>query len=107
MLNVVFRYQVESEPDEIAARAEAPLLEQTVELSRAVTRDPWVRENILGEVLSIEEIAAGLYAVALAQPLRAKRARHLSSRCICSRTWRMSATRRAWSSTRRRPRINS
>ena len=71
MPNLVFRYQVESEPDQIAARADALLLEQTVELSRAVTRDPWVRENIVGEVLSIEEIGAGRYAVALAQPLRA------------------------------------
>jgi len=71
MPNLIFRYQVESEPDQIAARADALLLEQTVELSRAVTRDPWVRENIVGEVLSIEEIGAGRYAVALAQPLRA------------------------------------
>ena len=69
--NLVFRYQVESAPDEIAARADALLLEQTVELSRAATRDSWARENIIGEVLSIEAIGTRRYAVALAQPLRA------------------------------------
>ena len=71
MSNVIFRYVVESESDQISARADALLLEQTIELSLAVTRDPWVRENIVGEVLSIEEISVGRYGVALAQPLRA------------------------------------
>ena len=54
---------------DIAARAEALLLEQTVELSRAAASDAWVRENIVGEVLSIEPRDGGRFAVAIAQPL--------------------------------------
>ncbi|WP_294540969.1 RuBisCO large subunit C-terminal-like domain-containing protein [uncultured Rhodoblastus sp.] len=67
---IVFHYHVLSDPGDIAARAEALLLEQTVELSRAAASDDWVRDNIIGEVLSIEPRAGGGFAVAIAQALR-------------------------------------
>ena len=70
MNRLVFHYKVASERDEIAARADALLLEQTVELSRAAASDAWVRDNIIGEILSIDEVEAGHFAVAIAQPTR-------------------------------------
>jgi ribulose-bisphosphate carboxylase large chain len=71
MSRLVVHYKVASERGQIAARAESLLLEQTVELSRAAASDEWVRENIIGEILSIDEIEAGLFSVAIAQPTRA------------------------------------
>jgi ribulose-bisphosphate carboxylase large chain len=71
MSRLVFHYQVASERGQIAARADALLLEQTVELSRTAASDAWVRENIIGEILSIDESEVGQFAVALAQPTRA------------------------------------
>jgi ribulose-bisphosphate carboxylase large chain len=63
-------YLVRSRAGDIAARAEALVVEQTVELPRAVAaRDPWVAANMMG---CVEEIAAagdGLYRVTIAQPL--------------------------------------
>jgi ribulose-bisphosphate carboxylase large chain len=70
MSHIVFHYHVAGNSSEIAARAEALLLEQTVELSRAAASDAWVRENIVGEVLSIEPRESGGFAVTIAQPLR-------------------------------------
>lgn len=71
MGSIVFHYNVAADPGDIAARAESLLLEQTVELSRAAASDDWVRENIIGEVLSIEPRDGGGFKVAVAQPLRA------------------------------------
>ena len=70
MSRFVFRYHVASDPQDIAARAEALLVEQTVELSRAAVSDPWVRANIIGEILSTEPLDDGRFAVAIAQPAR-------------------------------------
>lgn len=70
MSRIVFHYHVAAEPGKIAARAESLLLEQTVELSRAVASDDWVRAHIIGEVLSIEPRDSGGFAVAVEQPLR-------------------------------------
>jgi ribulose-bisphosphate carboxylase large chain len=67
---VIFHYHVASDPGDIAARADSLLLEQTVELSRAAAADAWVRQNIIGEVLSIEPRESGGFLVAIAQPLR-------------------------------------
>ena len=70
MSRIVFHYHVAGDQGEIAARAEALLLEQTVELSRAAAADDWVRKNIIGEVLSIEPREGGGFAVTIAQPIR-------------------------------------
>ena len=70
MSRIVFHYHVAGDPGEIAARSESLLLEQTVELSRAAASDAWVRENIVGEVQSIEPRDGGGFKVAIAQPLR-------------------------------------
>ena len=54
----------------MAARAEALLLEQTVELPRAIAaRDPWVADHILGCVEEIRPAGADLHRVTIAQPL--------------------------------------
>ncbi len=68
MSRFVFRYHVASDPQDLAARAEALLVEQTVELSRAAVSDPWVRANIIGEILLTEPLDDGRFAVAIAQP---------------------------------------
>ena len=70
MSRFVFHYEVASDPDDIAVRAEALLLEQTVELSRTAASDAWVKENIIGEILSIEPLEGARFAVAVAQPAR-------------------------------------
>lgn len=68
MSRFVFHYEVASDPAGVAARAEALLLEQTVELSRTAASDAWVKDNIIGDVLSIEPLGEGRFAVAVAQP---------------------------------------
>jgi ribulose-bisphosphate carboxylase large chain len=63
-------YLVHASAGEIAARAEALMLEQTVELPRATAaRDPWVAAHILGTVESIEPVAADLHRVTITQPV--------------------------------------
>jgi ribulose-bisphosphate carboxylase large chain len=63
-------YLVRARADDIAARAEALLLEQTVELPRAVAaRDPWVAAHILGCVEDIRPAGDDLHRVTIAQPL--------------------------------------
>jgi ribulose-bisphosphate carboxylase large chain len=64
-------YLVQSDADHIRARAEALVLEQTVELPRSAVRDPWVRERMLGQVERIEPAGDRTYRVAIAQPLAA------------------------------------
>ncbi|MGH7519577.1 MAG: RuBisCO large subunit C-terminal-like domain-containing protein [Gemmatimonadales bacterium] len=62
-------YLVRADAEEIEARAEALLLEQTVELPRTALRDRAVRERVLGEVERIEPHEPGGYRVIIAQPL--------------------------------------
>jgi ribulose-bisphosphate carboxylase large chain len=62
-------YLVRADADAIEARAEALLLEQTVELPRAALRDRTARERVLGEVERIEPHDLGRYRVVIAQPL--------------------------------------
>jgi ribulose-bisphosphate carboxylase large chain len=62
-------YLVRAAPREIESRAEALLLEQTVELPRAAVRSFGVAEPILGRVEGVEAEADGHYRVTIAQPL--------------------------------------
>lgn len=63
-------YLVRAASGDVAERAEALLLEQTVELPRAVAaRDPWVAAHILGCVEEIRPAGVDLHRVTLAQPL--------------------------------------
>jgi ribulose-bisphosphate carboxylase large chain len=63
-------YEVRARAGDIAARAEALLLEQAVELPRAVAaRDPWVAAHILGCVEEIRPAGNDQYLVTLTQPL--------------------------------------
>jgi ribulose-bisphosphate carboxylase large chain len=63
-------YLVRAAAGDVAARAEALLLEQTVELPRdTAARDPWVAAHILGCVEEIHPAGAGLHRVTIAQPL--------------------------------------
>jgi ribulose-bisphosphate carboxylase large chain len=70
MAEIILHYTVQSEPALVTERAEALLLEQTVELSRPVVTDDWVKQNILGRILHIREAGRNLYEVVIAQPLR-------------------------------------
>lgn len=58
-------YHIRATPDEIAARAEAVALEQSVELPRAAVRDPHIVENILARVESIEVLRDDLFEVVI------------------------------------------
>lgn len=58
-------YHVRSTPKEIAGRAEAIALEQSVELPRAAVRDPHIVENILARVESIAPLGDNLFEVAI------------------------------------------
>jgi ribulose-bisphosphate carboxylase large chain len=62
-------YIVQAPPTTIEARAEALLLEQTVELPRAAIRDPWVSDHILGQVELIEADGPSHFRVEIAHPL--------------------------------------
>ena len=63
-------YLVRAAAGDVAARAEALMLEQAVELPRAaVARDPWVAAHILGRVEAISEAGDGVHRVTIAQPL--------------------------------------
>ncbi|MEP7175591.1 MAG: RuBisCO large subunit C-terminal-like domain-containing protein [Gemmatimonadales bacterium] len=63
-------YLVRAAAGDVAARAEALMLEQAVELPRpAASRDPWVAANILGRVEEIVPDGEGTYRVTIAQPL--------------------------------------
>jgi S-methyl-5-thioribulose 1-phosphate isomerase len=61
-------YLVRANAREIESRAEALLLEQTVELPRAALRDAYVVEQVVGRVEGILP-EAGQYRVTIAQPL--------------------------------------
>jgi ribulose-bisphosphate carboxylase large chain len=63
-------YRVRAKARNIAARAEALMLEQTVELPRSTAaRDPWVAAHVLGTVEHIEAAGDDCYRVTIAQPL--------------------------------------
>jgi ribulose-bisphosphate carboxylase large chain len=62
-------YVIQTSAAEIEARAEALLLEQTVELPRSAIRDPWISDHILGRVELIEPDGERRFRVEIAQPL--------------------------------------
>jgi ribulose-bisphosphate carboxylase large chain len=63
-------YLIRAPVDQVAGRAEALLVEQTVELPRRVAgRDPWVAGHVLGRVERIEPAGEGSHRVTIAQPL--------------------------------------
>lgn len=63
-------YLVRAPAGDIAARAEALMLEQTVELPRSIAaRDAWVAAHILGTVERIDPAGDDRYRVTIAQPL--------------------------------------
>jgi ribulose-bisphosphate carboxylase large chain len=65
-IEVVYRVRVaQSALDE---RVDALLLEQTVELPRSALRTPFVRDHLVGDVVSKVKVAADDYRVTLAQP---------------------------------------
>lgn len=62
-------YLVRTAAGHVAERAEALLLEQTVELPRSAVRDHWVAEHILGRVEEIRAVQDGVHRVTIAHPL--------------------------------------
>ncbi|HEX3233715.1 MAG TPA: RuBisCO large subunit C-terminal-like domain-containing protein [Gemmatimonadales bacterium] len=62
-------YRVSAAPGEIESRAEALLLEQTVELPRSAIRDRGIAQHILGRVERIEPDGPGQFRVEIVQPL--------------------------------------
>lgn len=62
-------YRVQVAADEVEARAEALLLEQTVELPRAAVRDPFVEKEILGRIDKISPDPSGGFLVSISYPL--------------------------------------
>jgi ribulose-bisphosphate carboxylase large chain len=65
-IQVVYRVRVGASA--LEARVDALLLEQTVELPRTALRTDFVRNHIVGKVVSTEEVGPGDYRVTLAQP---------------------------------------
>jgi ribulose-bisphosphate carboxylase large chain len=61
-------YRLRVPPAGLAARTEALLLEQTVELPREAVRLPFSRDNLVGRVVSTKEAGPGEFIVTLAQP---------------------------------------
>jgi ribulose-bisphosphate carboxylase large chain len=61
-------YRVRSPAARIGARSEALLLEQTVELPRSIIRNPFVRERLIGRVVSADAVGDGDFRVTLSQP---------------------------------------
>jgi ribulose-bisphosphate carboxylase large chain len=62
-------YLVRASPNEAALRAEALMLEQTVELPRAVAaRDAWVAAHMLGRVEGIVGVGQSVYRVTITHP---------------------------------------
>ena len=64
-------YLVRASSAEIASRADALMLEQTVELPRRVMTDSRVIERVVGRVESIEPAGDGDFRVVISQPLAA------------------------------------
>ena len=57
MATLAVTYSIQSSAGDIAARAEAVALEQSVELPRAAVHDPYIVENIIGKVAKIEPVS--------------------------------------------------
>jgi ribulose-bisphosphate carboxylase large chain len=64
-------YRVRCAADELAARSEALLLEQTVELPRTALHTAFVRDRIVGRIVGTEAVEGDRFLVTLAQPLAA------------------------------------
>jgi len=64
-------YLVRAAGADIDARAEALLLEQTVELPRSALRESPAAERMVGRVAAVREVSAGIHRVTLSQPLAA------------------------------------
>jgi ribulose-bisphosphate carboxylase large chain len=62
-------YRVQATASEIDARAEALLLEQTVELPRAAVRDSGVIERVVGRIEEVAVESGDRYRVLIAHPL--------------------------------------
>lgn len=62
-------YLVQAPAADIDRRAEALLLEQSVELPRAAVRDAWVLEHIVGRVEEVRTEARGTFRVTVSHPL--------------------------------------
>ncbi len=63
-------YVVQAPADRIAERAEALMLEQAVELPRAIAaRDPWVAEHMIGAVEDVRPAGRDLHRVTIAHPI--------------------------------------
>lgn len=68
--SLLVTYLVRATSKDIAARAEALLLEQTVELPRDLAAsNPWVADHMLGCVEGISPAGDGIHRVTVAQPL--------------------------------------
>jgi ribulose-bisphosphate carboxylase large chain len=65
---VVYHVHAPTKAD-LDARVESLLLEQTVELPRAALRDPFVLDQIVGRLVSVEEIGAGLHRTTIDFPI--------------------------------------
>ena len=61
-------YRVRASAQALGARAEALLLEQTVELPRSALRTAFVREHLVGRVVSTRPAGEGEFLVTLSQP---------------------------------------
>jgi ribulose-bisphosphate carboxylase large chain len=69
-LRVTYHVSATSRED-LEARVESLLLEQTVELPRAAVRDPFVLENILGRLASLSRVGEDLHAAVIDFPIAA------------------------------------
>ncbi len=67
-LRVTYRVSA-SNPSDLHARVESLLLEQTVELPRAALRDPFVLENIVGRLVSVDPLEATNHRVVIDFPI--------------------------------------
>lgn len=69
MESVRVTYRARVDANEVEARADALLLEQSVELPRAAVTDPFVEREILGEVEEIAAEAPGSFRITIAFPV--------------------------------------
>jgi ribulose-bisphosphate carboxylase large chain len=61
-------YRVRTPPSALAARVEALLLEQTVELPRSALHTDYIREHFVGRVISTEPVGTDEFRIRLGQP---------------------------------------
>jgi ribulose-bisphosphate carboxylase large chain len=67
-LRASYHVTASNKPD-LDARVESLLLEQTVELPRAALRDPFVLENIVGRLVSVEAVGENLHRAMIDFPI--------------------------------------